>query len=113
MYILFKPEFVSDILSGRKTQTRRRRLHFPLKEGEVIDAKTSSQSPVFARLRIEAIVEERLGNLTDESVAREGARDLAHFKEEWKKIYKSWNPEEECVAIDFVILKPNETAKGP
>lgn len=69
--ILFKPEHVEPILSGRKTQTRRlgkKRWNV----GTIHQARQTMFGEPFALLRVTAVRQEPLGDLTDGDAVREG-----------------------------------------
>lgn len=78
--ILFKPEHVELILSGRKTQTRRmgkKRWNV----GAVHQARTRMMDAdsTFARLRIVAVRREMLGMMTEADARAEGYSDLGDY----------------------------------
>ena len=102
--LLFKPEHVGLILSGRKTQTRRVWKKSRAKVGAVHKAKTALFSPDhFALIRITGLRRERLGDITLEDVRREGYDTLEEFKEVWIRINKSWNQELEVYVVSFEL----------
>lgn len=99
--ILFKPEHVTPILSGRKTQTRRTgRLRW--KVGAIRQAKTGySRESEFAKIRVTAIRQEPLGAISHEDAIREGYESIEKYKEVFRRIYGYWNDELEVWVIDF------------
>ena len=111
--LLFKPEHIEPILSGRKTETRRIWANWRCNVGAVHLAKTRMLSPDhFARLEILDRWEERLGDITDEGAWREGydSRDdyLQKFREINVKSLKKINiPFEEIPikVISFRVIK--------
>jgi hypothetical protein len=48
----------------------------------------------FAKIRITALRIERLGDITQEDVRREGCDTLEEFKAVWIRINGSWDPEQ-------------------
>jgi hypothetical protein len=103
--LLFKPEHVSLILSGRKTQTRRIWDRPRAKAGAVHKAKTLLYSrDYFALIRITAVRKERLGDISLEDVRREGYDNLEAFKEEWIRINRAWDPELEVYVVSFELV---------
>jgi len=103
--LLFKPEHVDLILSGRKTQTRRVWKKSRAKVGVVHKAKTALFSPDhFALIRITGLRRERLGDITLEDVRREGYDTLEEFKAVWVRINKTWDPELEVYVVSFELV---------
>jgi len=113
MHILFAPSFIDSILKGGKTQTRRRTLHFDFRVGDIVEARIPSDVTPFAFLKIVKIMTEKLGELTEESIAREGLSDLSTFKSLWIKFYGGWNPSSECVTVDFEVVKRKHSSGPP
>ena len=102
--LLFKPEHVGLILSGRKTQTRRVWKKSRARVGAVHKAKTALFSPDhFALIRITGLRRERLGDITQEDVRREGYDTLEEFKAVWVRINGSWDPELEVYVVSFEL----------
>jgi hypothetical protein len=100
--MLFKPEHVGLILSGRKTQTRRVWKKARAKVGSVHKAKTTLFSrDYFALIRITEVRKERLGDISLEDVRREGYDTLGAFKEEWIRINRTWEPDKEVYLVSF------------
>jgi len=102
--ILFKPEHVAPILTGRKTQTRRigRRRW---KVGSVHQARTSYHGKPFAYLRIVAVRQERLGEITLGDAVREGYNSISEYKEVFKRIYGHWDADMPVWVVDFEVVK--------
>ncbi len=42
-------------------------------------------------IRVKKIYRQRLGELTEEDLAKEGMNSLEEFKEEWRRIYRFWD----------------------
>jgi hypothetical protein len=99
--ILFKQEHVEPILTGRKTQTRRTgKLRW--KVGAVRQAKTSyRKDSEFAKIKITAIRQERLGDITREDAVREGYNSIGEYHEVFLRIYGVWDPDMIVWVIDF------------
>jgi len=102
--ILFRPENVPLVLSGRKTQTRRRWKRPRVKVGSVHQAKTGfKKDEVFARIRITGLRQERLGDISPEDVYREGYDTWDEFAAVWRRIHGSApDPDEIVWVVDFV-----------
>jgi hypothetical protein len=104
--MLFKPEHVDLILTGRKTQTRRIWKKPRAKAGAIHKAKTVLFSKeYFALIRITDVRNERLGDISLEDVRREGYETLEAFKEEWVRINGVWDPEPEVYVVSFESVK--------
>lgn len=102
--ILFRPENVLLVLSGRETQTRRRWRRPRVKVGSVHQAKTGfKKDEVFARIRITGLRQERLGDISPEDVYREGYDTWDEFAAVWRRIHGSApDPDEIVWVVDFV-----------
>lgn len=71
--LLFKPRHVAPIISGRKIETRRLRRSWRANVGSIQKAKTVMLSKdYFALLEILERWEERLGDISDQSIYNEG-----------------------------------------
>lgn len=99
--ILFKQEHVAPILADTKTQTRRTgKLRW--KVGAIRQAKTSyKKDSEFARLRILAVRQERLGDISEADAVAEGYASIADYQDIFRRIYGEWNPEQMVWVIDF------------
>lgn len=109
--ILFKPEHVEPILSGRKTQTRRTGAK-RWKVGSVHQARLNYYAKPFAYLRIVSVRQERLGDISGDDAKREGYPTAEAYKEVFKRIYGWWNPDAEVWVIDFAIESYPEQSGG-
>jgi len=107
--MLFKPEHVDVILSGKKTQTRRIWKRPRAKVGSIHRAKTVLFSrQYFALIRITEVRRERLGDISIEDIHREGYQTLAGFKAEWIRINGSWDPDAEVFVVSFELADRSE-----
>jgi len=104
MPLLFKPQHVKLILEGKKTQTRR--ISRPrVKIGGIYKAKTKLFSREhFALIKITGLRAEKLGDISDEDVKKEGYNSLEEFMEVWKSIYGSWEPERIVWVLEFEVV---------
>lgn len=108
--ILFKPEHVGPILAGRKTQTRRlgeKRWN----AGAVHQCKTSMYAEPFARVRIISVRRERLGDISEEDVRREGyGENPDDYRNAWESIYhRPWEARLTVWVIDFELVEEKLT----
>lgn len=106
--ILFIPEHVPLILSGRKTQTRR--LGKPRWiVGAVHQAKTKlfGAAP-FAHLRIVEVRQEPLGAITEADAILEGCESVAEYRRVWEKINRVWTPGQRVNVVTFELAPAGE-----
>ncbi len=102
--MLFKPEHVEPILSGRMTQIRKLWDKPMAKVGSIHKAKTALFSrDYFASIIITGLKREKLGAITIEDAMREGYDDLVSYKEGWKKINGSWEPNSVVYVVSFEL----------
>ena len=102
--MLFKPEHVEPILSGRMTQIRKLWDKPMAKVGSIHKAKTALFSrDYFASIIITGLRREKLGAITIEDAMREGFDDLVSYKEGWKKINGSWEPNSVVYVVSFEL----------
>lgn len=99
--ILFKQEHVKPILDDRKTQTRRTgKLRWKI--GAVRQAKTGyNKDSEFAKLKILAIRQEPLGEISSSDVIAEGYNTVIEYIDVFKRIYGEWDPRLIVWVIDF------------
>ncbi len=103
--ILFKPEHVAPILSGRKTETRRDWKVWRAKVGSVHKAKTKMISPeYFALIEIIERWEEELGDISEESVYNEGYDSREAYEAKFREIYGYWDPHQMIKVLKFRMV---------
>jgi hypothetical protein len=106
--MIFTKENIELIRQGKKTETRRIWKKPHVKVGKTYQcrtsryAKTPEDSPY---IKITAMRKEKLGEITSESMQREGTNDLPEFKELWGRLHGSWNPDQEVYVVDFEVVK--------
>lgn len=101
--ILFKPEHVTPILEGRKTQTRRvgkRRWNV----GAEHQCRTKLFGAPFAIVRILDVREEHLGDISLSDARAEGYEGRAGFREVWKRINDVWDPDLLVWVVEFELV---------
>lgn len=110
--ILFKLEHVSMILERRKTQTRRlgkKRWNV----GAVHQAKTKLFGEPFARLRIVAVRQEPLDEISEDDARREGYANSGEYLGAFRKInwagaadaHRYWT--RPVWVVDFELVEPD------
>ena len=97
--ILFKRSFISLILSGEKTQTRR--VSGRYRVGEIYRVNSSEIWILITRR-----YRQRLGDISSEEILKEGFSSLSEFKQAWIRIYGSWNPDMQVWAYEFKVISP-------
>jgi len=111
--LLFRPEDVRLVLYGSKTSTIRPLRKTRMRAGMVYDAKINivSDRP-FARLLVTDIYRKRLGQLTEEDAAADGARSLEEFRKGWEARAGGWDPSEIVRVIEFCPIRGHRTDPG-
>jgi hypothetical protein len=89
--LLFKRPLLIKVLSGEKTQTRRRRRPKVKVGGEYRLRK--GYSWLQTRITVTDLRRQRLGDVTPDDVRREGFASLDEFREAWTGIYCGWDPD--------------------
>jgi hypothetical protein len=102
--MLFRPEHVEPIISGRMTQIRKLWDRPMAKIGSIHKAKTALFSKdYFASIIITGLRREKLGAINIEDALREGYDDLVSLKEEWRKTNGCWNPNSVVYVVSFEL----------
>lgn len=78
---------LAQVLSGQKTQTRRRMKSAPL-IGHSYSIQPNRGMKGIARMRVVAVREERVGDISEEDAIKEGFANRSAFLETWAKIHK-------------------------
>lgn len=100
---IFKRKYIPLILDGRKTQTRR--IHKQeWQVGKTYGVRDTWFSKPKAYIVILRKFRQRLGDISQEDIEKEGFSTLAEFKEEWTKINGSWDPESVVIAYEFKLV---------
>lgn len=103
--ILFKPYHIFPILIGLKTETRRTWEKPRVKIGSIQKAKTRMISKAyFARLRILAVYQQRLGDMTEQDAYEEGGYTLEGYKQAFQKIYGEWDENMIVYVVKFEVI---------
>lgn len=105
--LLFKPEHVALILAGIKTETRRVWKKQRIKVGSIQLAKTKMVSKDhFAKLHILEVKTQKLGQISDLEVRREGYNTLAEYQLAWERINRiPWDPMQDVYVVSFELVR--------
>ena len=106
--LLFAPDDVRLVQYGSKTATVRPLRRTRMRAGSIYEAKLSVVSDrAFARLLVTDVYRRRLGQFTEEEVARDGASSLEDFRKRWEAAHHRWDPGEIARLIQFRALGPS------
>ena len=105
--LLFKPEHILPILSGRKTETCRLWKRSWAKVGAIHKAKTLMFSKeYFAKLKINHSYKQKLGNITMPSILAEGYYSRQEFYEGLERINKKHvDLTQEVYVVEFTLVE--------
>jgi hypothetical protein len=99
---LFKRKHISLILTGRKTQTRRI-YHHEWRVGRCYAIRDRWFDKPKGHIIITRKFKQRLGDISERDVQKEGYSNLEEFKQIWIEINGSWNPEQIVTAYEFTL----------
>ena len=100
--MLFKRHQIRKILLGEKTQTRRlSRMTYQV--GKVYRIRNADVEILITRRW-----RERLGDISEEDVKKEGYETLEEFKKAWTEIYGRWDPDDIVWVYEFKVVKAND-----
>lgn len=102
--MLFQEEHIKQIISGKKTATRRRWDKKQVIKGNSYRACTSlftprDESPAY--IVVEDVYQQPLKDMTEADAKKEGDYTLSEFKSIWEEINDEWDPEEEVWVVEF------------
>ncbi|MBN2336255.1 ASCH domain-containing protein [Candidatus Bathyarchaeota archaeon] len=103
MTLLFKRRFLTKILRGDKTQTRRRSRP-SVKIGGTYHLR-NGYSKLPERITVTALYTQRLGDITPGDAEAEGFGSVGEFKEAWTGIYGGWDPEQKAWVVEFTLTE--------
>lgn len=106
--ILFKPENVALVLSGRKTQTRRRWKRRRMLPGSIHQAKTRLFGEPFASIRVQRVWREPLGTISDADAIAEGYPGREEFAVAFARINGDVPPDEVVWCVEFALMPVGE-----
>jgi hypothetical protein len=99
--ILFKPEHVEPVLTGRKTQTRRRWKRRRMIPGSSHQARTRLFGEPFAILEVIRVWQEAIGEVSDEDAGAEGYSGRDDFLAAFTRINGDVSPDEVVWCVEF------------
>ena len=104
--MLFKPEHKEMILNGTKTATRRAWKKPMVKVGGIYKAKLKMLSKnYFAKIKVIKLFKQRLGDMNQEDILKEGYGFNYEFMDVWNKINGIYDPILEVYVIEFEVIK--------
>ena len=104
---------LEQVLSGKKTQTRRRirpGRKFVYQAGKTYTIQPKRSQSAVARFEALAVRKQQLGEMTQDEAVAEGFGSIAEYQELWVRQYGSFNPDKEVWVIEFK-LKENENTR--
>ena len=104
--LLFKKNYVEQIIRGEKTATRR--LSRPMvKAGGAYRIRIGFFDSLPDRIRVNRLNEQRRGDMTDEDAAKEGAPSLEEFRREWAQLYGAGDDQATVWVVEFEYIAPD------
>jgi hypothetical protein len=104
--LLFKPQHVPLILSGRKTMTMRQWERSRVKVGSIHQCRTQLfKGEPFAHVCIVSVYRQRLGEMTADQYKKEGGYARESYIKVWKEINGSYDPNELACAVEFDLAE--------
>lgn len=112
--MLFKPEHVPMILSGKKTATRRNWIRPLAKVGNIYKCKTKMfDKKYFAKIKVTRIFRQSLGDMQNSDYIKEGYDNKKQFVAIWNKINGDWDPYLIVTVIEFDVVCPEDADMDP
>jgi len=103
--MMFKRELLDLVISGKKTQTRRRHKN-PLKEKQKYVIKRNWYKNTEQYIQITKVYPQKLGDVSEEEAKKEGFSSLDEFRDAWIRINGSWDPEMVVTVYEFELAEP-------
>jgi len=98
----FRGAYAEKILKGEKTMTRR--LRKPLvKPNKTYPLRVGRRS-IPGEIKIKEIYCQRLGDMDDEDLVKEGFATFEDFKKDWIEIYRFWDEDTIVWVVEFEYL---------
>ena len=109
IFLPFSKVHADSIIENVKTQTTRKSKDPRLQKGVIVRAQITH----FADLEVFDIYRKKLADFNEDDAHREGGYTLDEFKEVWKSLHGSWNPNESVYIVRFNLLKTEEGSIDP
>jgi hypothetical protein len=108
--LMFSETHLEQVVSGEKTQTRRRwdaprvtpGKSYRAVRSDVSGSMFTKREDAPAYVLIEDVWEEPLGDITEEAAQKEGNYTREEFVAEWERIHGEWTPELPVYVVEFV-----------
>ena len=113
MLAIFKRRHLRKVLDGTKTQTRRTH-RYTLQIGKTYAIRDRWFSKPQGHILITRKFKQRLGNISQEDLQKEGFSSLEEFKQEWINCYGhgSWNPDTVVTAYEYKLADSKQMRRG-
>jgi hypothetical protein len=103
--MMFKKDLLDMVISGAKTQTRRRHKH-TLRKDRIYAVKRNWLETTGDYIQIKKVYPQKLGDVSEEEAHKEGFSGLDEFREAWIRINGSWDPEMVVTVYEFELAEP-------
>ena len=100
--MLFKKRMIEKILRGEKTRTIRPVGYYKVGRTYLIQERPGVN---WGRILVLRKVPKKLGELTEEDVILDGFSSLEEFRREWRRMYRSLDPEQLVWLYDFKVVE--------
>ncbi len=101
MMLHFRPEYVKQILSGKKRMTVRLGVR-NVRPGMIIILAAGGKP--FARARVVSVRRKRVRDITDEEVKKEGYSDFTEFYAALRSLYPGISLDDEVTIIEWRLI---------
>ncbi len=114
MTLLFKKQYIQQIIAGTKTATRRAKRPM-VKKGGVYHIRLNFFNYLPDRIRVDRLYTQSLGEMTHDDVTMEGHSSLQDYQEEWAEIYGFWDDKQLVWVVEFQYIgpEPKSLNNGP
>jgi len=103
--MMFKKDLLEMVISGAKTQTRRRHKNL-LKEKQKYVVKRNWYKNTEYYIQIKKVYPQKLGDVSEEEARKEGFSGLDEFRDAWIRINGSWDPDMVVTVYEFELAEP-------
>ena len=100
MTLLWNKSYIPLILSGVKTATRRKKRPL-VKEGGSYFIRSGFFTHLPQRIRVDRLYTQRLGDIEEGDVKKEGTTSLKEYITEWEKLYGKCNSDQIVWVVEF------------